>query len=90
MADRHRSIFISLIVFGIVVSYFFFYYIPKLKGVKLDSQDTFAILIAGFFTATLAPLIFGWILPPPIEWFPSVFREINESQAREILRSFIN
>ncbi|NLC67800.1 MAG: hypothetical protein GX754_03220 [Clostridiaceae bacterium] len=93
MVKRHTYIFVSMIIVGIIASFLLFYFIPKWKGVKIEHDDydhTFSILMLGAFTAGLVPLLFGWILPPPVDWFPNVFREINELQAKELMRGFSN
>lgn len=82
-----------LIFFNYIIALFttslLFYLIPKWKGPlknKGSGEELFSILFLAFLVSIVVPLIFSWILPPPVYWFPSIFTEINNAQVNEALR----
>ena len=83
MVSRNDILLFVRFLIAIVTTGMLFHYIPKWKEKdteKIDGDSIFGILLISFIVSVIAPLVFGWILPPPIEWFPQVFRDINQSQ----------
>jgi len=45
---------------------------------------------AGLLIGVLMPLVFSWILPPPMEWFPDMIVRMHESKVDETLKILEN
>lgn len=90
MNDIHRYITSGLIAFGIITTLFLFYFIPRLNGKKLDGDEIFSAFLIGLITSSIMPLLYGWLLPAPVEWFPSIIREIHKSQVQNVMNQLRN
>ena len=83
MVTRNGYLVFGEFVLAFIVTIMLFYYIPKSRGAgpeNMDGNVFFAIALFAFGISIVMPLIYGWILPPPVEWFPQVFNDIRQSQ----------
>ena len=86
-----RNKFLIAVQFGLwfAAAGLVFHWIPTWRGIPLvhdGAERFFAIAVLAFATSVIAPLVLSWLLPPPVEWFPSIFREINDAQVEAALR----
>jgi hypothetical protein len=81
MLERNKYLIGTEFVLGAALTFLLFHFIQKWKtgGDSEDHEKTFLILMLSFGVSIVMPLIFSWILPPPVEWFPSYFRELNDT-----------
>lgn len=63
-------------------------------GLKIINHDeVFSLLLLTFIVSVVVPLGFMWVLPAPVDWFPSVITEMSERQIIETvegLRSLLD
>ena len=90
MHERKRYILYGLFLISLICSYITFYHKPKIKGQDPGYSGMFAVILFGILTVSLMPLIYSWILPPPVKWLPSILKEINEAQVNEALRKLMH
>jgi hypothetical protein len=82
MLDRNKYLIGAEFALGLGLTILLFHFIPKWKagGVQKDEPDKpISILFLAFGITIIMPLVFSWILPPPVEWFPSYLRELNDT-----------
>lgn len=69
-----------------------FCFIPKLRK-KINIADfkrnLFISLMVAFGISIIGSLFYSWILPAPVEWFPSIFRDMHNEKVDNLLR-YIN
>jgi hypothetical protein len=90
MVQRNSYVLSGNILVAIIVTVLAFHFIPKWKGKELASDNFISAVFLAFLISVIAPLFFSWLLPPPAEWFPQIFKDINDAQVErelEILRS---
>lgn len=92
MAKRNKYVYIISFLIAYLLTSFCFCFIPKWRN-KI-SKEVFRknlLISAGVALAItfLGPLLFGFILPPPAEWFPSIFRDMHNEKVDNLLR-YIN
>ena len=90
MVRRNKYLVFLEFILAFLATSLFFYFIPKWKGhvSNEDNASKFLILtLIAFLISTIAPLIFSWILPAPVNWFPQIFKDINDAQVNEVLRN---
>ncbi|MFC1572820.1 hypothetical protein ACFL6M_04395 [Candidatus Eisenbacteria bacterium] len=59
------------------------HFVPIWKGEhdrSWSGESVGKAVLATFLAVWVVPMILGWILPPPVEWFPPVFRKIHEDR----------
>lgn len=88
--EHNENIYWGITIFGAIITILTFHYIPKWKNIKYknktEKNDKIeAIIIIIVATTGVAPLIYHYILPPPIEWFPDIFRRIHEQRVNEAM-----
>lgn len=88
MVKRNKMIVYGGMVFWFGVTALLFHLIPAWKGLHNSGLgDSFVALVAmSLVTAVLVPWILSAILPPPNEWFPQVFRDMNDAQVQAALK----
>lgn len=91
-----RNAILLFVVFGtsFLGGGLLFHWIPTWKGGPVAPSGSGAlgvVLLLSLGVTLLGPLAYGKVLPPPAEWFPSVFLEIREAQQeaamKEVIRS---
>jgi hypothetical protein len=87
MLKRNKYITYVNIALFLAITIHLFHLIPKWqRKPDFDSEDITKIVGLGLVVSIVLPLIFGFVLPPPIEWFPDIFREIRYRQVDSVLR----
>jgi hypothetical protein len=71
---------------GGLLGTFAFHNIPKWRGERTSSDTLVVGFALGALAAFLGPLVFSWILPAPIHWFPREFAEIRQGRVNAALR----
>jgi hypothetical protein len=60
------------------------------EGLKeVSTEGYFALLLLSFVVSIVIPLLLDLILPPPVEWFPAIFKEIDDAQVEEAMREIM-
>ena len=89
MIGRNKALLMVEFTLWLGATTLLFHWMPKWKGIA-QSEDggnkAFLILVLTFGVSLIAPRVFSWFLPPPVDWLPSVFREIREAQVQMALR----
>ena len=86
MRQRNEYWVYGMIAFGGLLGLTVFYTGPKWRGDDVDSEDFILSIVVGATAALVAPLILGWLLPAPANWFPSEITEIANMKQEEALR----
>jgi hypothetical protein len=89
MLERNQYWNYGVLAFGALAGFVTFYLVPRWRGsveVRIDPIPTaFIGGWCGGFVAMFIPMILGWILPAPVEWFPSEIREIADLRQKAAL-----
>jgi uncharacterized membrane protein YraQ (UPF0718 family) len=89
MLERNRYWFYGTLIFGAFAGYVAFSLIPRWRaraGIH-SGPPTSAISSAflGAFVAAVLPMLLGWILPAPVEWFPRRICEMADARQSQAL-----
>lgn len=89
MVTRNKYLLAMQFLLALGTTGLLFYFIPKWKGLNPSAHGGhfLEIAIVAFVVSIVVPLILGWLLPAPVKWFPSVFKEMNDAQVNEALRN---
>lgn len=89
MIDRNKVLFAIEFVLWFGIAALAFHWVPTWKGIRTSvsgGEKFISLGVLAFVVLVVGPLVLSWLLPPPVDWFPGVFREINEAQVQEALR----
>lgn len=80
MLKRNDLLYSYVYYFFLLCSIFIFYFIPKWNGNNYEGFGvTFlSLIVINIIVIYIISKAIGYILPPPIEWFPDIFVEIND------------
>ena len=53
----------------------------------VDHNAIFGLMLYAFLITFVSPWIFNWILPPPIEWFPSFITDLEQSRVSAMMEA---
>lgn len=89
MLERNRYWFYGTLLFGALAGYVAFSLIPRWRaraGVQSDPPtSSISSAFFGAFVAAVFPMVLGWILPAPAEWFPRQIGELADARQSEAL-----
>ncbi|WP_028872325.1 hypothetical protein [Psychroserpens burtonensis] len=90
--ERYINLLWFKLILALIVTVFIFYFIPKWKGVlnKKGENIIGSLILIALVIVLIIPFIFSFLLPPPIEWLPDIFEEINDAQINEAIRTLKN
>ena len=87
MRDRNTKWLNTTIGAGIILSLLLFWYLPSRIHHRVVPSDTFVTAsVLGFIAALIVPLVFSWVLPAPVTWFPAFIVEASREREAEALR----
>jgi len=92
MIGRNKNLFWLRLFSILIITVFIFYVIPKWKrNLNVEKSKAIGSSIAlSIGIVLLMPFFFSLILPPPNEWLPKIFEEINDAQINEAIRKLNN
>lgn len=75
----------------ILLTYVVFGYYPKVKNREwFNDSNKFefyaSIIVLGYITAAVIPLLWSFILPTGSEWLPTALMDYHDSQVNEVLK----
>ena len=89
MLARNRYWFYATLIFGAIAGYVAFCLLPRWRRspeLRGDAPSTAAgAAFFGAFVALVVPMVLGWLLPAPAEWFPQKIRVIADLRQTEAL-----
>ena len=80
MIGRNKYWLYATAVLGGLLGALAFHTVPGWRGDHTSSNTFGGGVAIGAIAAFLGPLVLGWILPPPIRWFPQEFVEIHDAR----------
>ena len=86
MVQRNKYWLYFRSVLGALLGALVFHTIPRWRRTPSPSTALTGGLALGAVVAFLAPLVFGWMLPSPIDWFPRELAEIHSARQAVALR----
>ena len=81
--NLYLNVFTLLLCCG--VAWFVLRQIPNWKGQSTDRIGVGTVLAVGFLAWLVIPWFLSLVLPPPVDWFPQVFRDIQDAQVDKVL-----
>lgn len=86
MRQRNTYWVYGMVIFGGVLGVVMFHVLPRWRGRDTNVEGFIISIMLGMFVAIVVPNILSWILPAPVEWFPSEITEIAKTRQEEALR----
>jgi len=87
MKERNKYLIGGNFALFLAMTFLLFHFVPKWQGEndRTNHDKFFLLFLLSFGVVVIMPLIFGFVLPAPIEWFPKIFVEIHEKQIEATL-----
>ena len=88
MEKRNTYLIWLNFVIAVVITSVVFYFIPERRKVSNENSYTgvfISILAMAFCVTFIMPLMFSFILPSPIEWFPKILKDFYENKVNDLL-----
>ena len=86
MRQRNKYRLYFTVVFGALLGALLFHVLPRLRSRATAPNSLGRGLALGAVVAFLGPMVLGWLLPPPIDWFPRELAEIHAARQVAALR----
>ncbi len=92
MIERNKYWLYSTSVTGPLLALFLFLWLPKLIGAQTVADDQYvitpdvvAIGAVGLVASFVAPWVYQYVLPAPVDWFPDFIGNYHDQQVRYFL-----
>ena len=89
MRDRNRYWVYGELIVGGFLGLFLFYIVPKWRypqeTLPHKTELAFGGALVGVCSVLIVPLVIGWVLPAPMNWFPQEIVDIANTREKEAL-----
>ena len=86
MVQRQKDWLYATLALGGLLGTIAFHIVPRWRGERTSSGTLGGGVALGVIAAFFGPIMFSWILPAPIHWFPEEFTKIHEARRAAALR----
>jgi hypothetical protein len=89
-SDINFYIYLGGFILNVFLIYLIFHKLPQRINKneeyrQLNENEIFEFIMMTFAIILIAPWVFSFLLPPPVEWFPDFFRTYNEVKTKEVI-----